>query len=439
MKLPSSSASSSSSNRSASTNKTQSSEKSKSSVRGPTVSKLVSSTVPLPKSTLRRGSSDEKNKYTRAVPAPTSKASKPKRKMTEINEAVSARDYLGGKTARTLPGFSRRGNQSTFEKVDTHDGHTTYLGSGNISDLENCIRDCLSRSRCRSATSHHAPSHEYRHRSLNRASVLEDYSYDGILEPKHHGSHSNHSDYYDRYCRSAEPHHDSHHHHHQHASAHHSSPHHSHRVHHKRADELSLGEIREVNDTLAKYGIPVFSHHPNPHMPHHQQHSVGEILSACQLLMNDPRIASLQRDGSHAVQHVWDQIHNHAGVQNPTPGYASPAVQAVSSRLFHPNQTPYDPVHGVASHLFSQPQYPPPQYPPPQPPPPGPNSSGQSVLSRLFGGGQSSPPPPPPPPPAPYNPGQSAIARLFGGPQNPPPSQFANNFNQYPGNNQHVY
>ncbi|UJR36916.1 hypothetical protein I4U23_029628 [Adineta vaga] len=292
-----------------------------------------------------------------------------------------------------------KNNQSVFEKVDTHDGHATYLGSGTFFDLENCIHDCLSKNRCHTDLTHRSSKYDDPCKSLTRASVLEDYSYDGILEPKHHISHLSHSHYHDYdYCHNRSDHH---------YSDHHQRHHGDYRKH---AADLSLEEIRQVNDSLAKYGIPVFSHHENPHNPHHKPHSVGEIVSACRLLLNEPRLEGLHHNGHQAVQHVWDAIHNHP-MPPPHHGYASPAVQGVASHLFHPNQTPYDPVHGVASHLFGPPHQAPynpgpsgvshfvaPSQPPPYnpgPPPPmqnqlgppqsGPQNSGQSVLSRLFG------------------------------------------------------
>ncbi|CAF0810826.1 unnamed protein product [Adineta ricciae] len=389
-----SSSSSSSSSKSASTVRTKSSEESRPIVRGVGTTKPISG-VTINKSTPRRMSSDEKSKPNRQVSGVGTKPSQSKHKSTGAFTRISARDFINDKSNGRLVSYLKSGksNQSVFEKVDTHDGHTTYLGSGNYCDLEDCIRDCLSKNRCHTDLKYYSSSHDYSSKPLTRASVLEDYSYDGIIEPKHHSSYSSYSHLHDRDYYS-------------HLTDYHCNS-------RKHAGELSLDEIRKVNDHLAKYGIPVFSHHDNPHHSHHSHHkphSVNEIVSACRLILNEPRLAGLHSDGSQAVHHVWDAIHNHPMPQN-NQGYASPAVRGVASHLFPSGQPPYDPVHGVSSHLFGQPQAPPnnpshffapaqplPSYnpgpsvqtypygsPPPPPPQQQQQSSGQSVLSRLLG------------------------------------------------------
>jgi hypothetical protein len=339
--------------------------------------------------------------------------------------------------------------------VNTHGGSPTYLGTGSFSQLEDCIRNCLSHSQSHTDYTNHHIKHDFPQKSLTRASVLEDYSYDGIIAPNHHITHSASS-------------HD-HHHHHQHHFSQHT----------KHAAELSLDEIRQVNDALAKYGIPILSHHEHPDHLYNKPRPVGDIISACQQLLADPLLRS-QRDGLHAVQHAWDNLHYHSPQTNIY-GYASPAVRGVASHLFNPtNQPPYDPVHSVASHLFSQPQqssYNPGQgatsnlfgNPQQNQYNPGPSAvsnlfgnpqqnqynPGQSAVSNLFGNPQQNQYNPGPnaasnpfgnPQQSSSSPGQSVLSRLFSGqPQQQQPQQnfsappFGTSFNQYPGNSQRIY
>jgi len=353
---------------------------------------------------------------------------------------VSARDIENEKPTPLFIPHSQdgRSKQSIFEKVDTHGGGTVYLGSGTSSDLEDCIRNCLARNKPHPDYTYHTTKYSSPYKSLTRASVLEDYSYDGISSLDRHLHHSI-SDYdHDHHIP-----HSSNGHHHPYSDHHHS---HDHRIH---ASELSLDEIRQVNDALTKYGVPVFSHPEHPSSLYNRPRPVGDIISACQQLLADPVLRS-QRDGTHAVQHVWDNLHYHSPQTNMY-GYASPAVRGVASHLFTP-QNPYDPVHGVASHLFPTPQQSPynpapsavshlfsnPQQsaynpapnfaPPPFGNPPPSSSPGQSAISRLFGNPQPS-----------SNPGQSAVGNLFSGQQQQQTSPYGPSYNQYPGNTNYTY
>ena len=331
---------------------------------------------------------------------------------------VSARDVGKGKyptISKLVPVPLDRGpksDQSIFEKVDIRNRRTSYLGSGSFNQLEDCIKDCLARDRRRpekyhSSTNYHSPM-----RSLTRASVLEDYSYDGIITSNHHAHRSS-----DRY------HHSDHHHHHQHGHDHSRS-----------AANLSLTEIRRVNDALAKYGIAVFSHEDHYNNRYRRNHTVGEILSACQLLAEDPTLAAY-KNGPPAVHNVWDHL-QHSQPPSYSGNYGSSAVQGVASHLFNSNnQNSYNPAQNPPSNLYNPP-------PPNQPP----NNAGRNVLANLFSGQpqQSSYPPPPPPPPMnppPSNAGRSVLASLFSGqPQQSsaapsygsPPQQYPNNNNYRP-------
>ena len=310
-----------------------------------------------------------------------------------------------------------KSHQSIFEKVDIRNRRTSFLGSGSYSQLEDCIKDCLARDRRHppqrnhSVTRHYSPS-----RSLTRASVLEDYSYDGIIAPNHHYVPRSRSRYHDLDYH----HHNYHHHHHQ--------PHHT-----RSPVDLSLTEIRHVNDALAKYGIAVFSHEDHHHHGHRRNHSVGNIISACQLLIHDPALAAYT-NGSSAVRNAWDHA-AHAQVPPYPGGYGSPPAQGPGSNFYNPN----NPAQNAPSNPFYPPNnqsaYPPqaPSYPPMNQPP---NNAGRSVLANLFSGQpqQSSYPPPPPPMNQPPNSsGRNVLANLFGQPQQqsyPPPPPM----NQPPNN-----
>ena len=296
---------------------------------------------------------------------------------------VSARDLeISEPTAiYGLRSHKGRGNKSIFEKINLHGGRTTYLGSGSFSRLEDCIQNCLSRDESYSDLINYNTRHSYSYKNLSRASVLDDYSYDGVLSPNYHISIPIRLD-----------HHVSH--------------------HRKHASELSLEEIRQVNDALSKYGIPVFSHSSHHHSA--QPHPVGEVLSVCRQLLSDPSLRS-HGDGQHAVQHVWDNIHYHSP-QTYMSGNAPPPAQG--------GQYPYNQNPGVPPSPYGY-------------PPPGPSGGGQSAISRLFGGPQPNTynpgPSGPPPPAAPYggpppqgSGGGGVLSRLFGGSQpntyNPGPS-----------------
>ncbi|CAF1579386.1 unnamed protein product [Rotaria magnacalcarata] len=262
--------------------------------------------APIPKSK----SPPEKGKTIQDLVKNAQLHSTPKKSTTTYGQ-LSAID-IENEQAHLIPiTNSRNGkkNLSIFEKIDTHSGHSSYLGTGSYSQLVNCISSCLSQDRHDRNLTNHTTKSEYSSKSSKRASVLEDYSYDGITSPNHHVAHRK-----------------------------------------KSAAELSLTEIRQVNDALAKYGIPVFSHQSNPYSPHHPQRNIGDILSACRLLVENPNLAP-NPNGRVAVQHVWESIRHHLPIQT-APDYASPVASAVSSHIFPGSQAPYRPAQSVATHLF---------------------------------------------------------------------------------------
>ena len=253
---------------------------------------------------------------------------------------VSAKEFEHERSTPASNPLNRKGglNQSIFEKIDTHGGGASYLGKGTFVQLEDCIRQCLARDQGHRPASHHP-------KSLTHASVLEDYSYDGLVPSDHHQHHHLHR------SSSAVDH------------AHHRK---------KSAADLSLTEIRHINDALTKYGISVFSHDQHRDDVQHAARPVSDILSACQLLMHEPTLAPY-RNGHAAAQNTWNSMQHAYPAQQPA-GYASPAVRGVASHLFNsPQQTPYDPVHGVASHLFGS-------------SPPNAYNPVQGAASHLFSG-----------------------------------------------------
>lgn len=313
-----------------------------------------------------RGVSDGLSKFAQMFGKQSSTKSEPKQTTTQTLNRVSARDVENENPPLiySTEFQSAKKNQSVFEKVDLHDGHTTYLGTGSFLRLEDCIQDCLSRDKPCIDLTRASASYSYSPICLPRVSMLQDYCYDGILSPSCHVV-----------CPSS-------------CCCCHT------RDQRKSASELCLSDLRQVNDTLSKYGISVHSHNEHDSNPYNRPRPIGDILSACQLLMNDPTLA-LYRRPDQAVQHVWDAMRYSQPYTNYTnvPGYASPAVRSVASHLFNPpNQAPYNPVQSVASQLFSSP----PQIPPNpvqnfvsnpvQNVAPNPPSASQSVLSRLFSG-----------------------------------------------------
>lgn len=384
-------------NTSASSTPTASTPKPKSS--GVNAAKVINA-IAFQRPSARTTSTGQKSNTTRRTPNQTTTASESKRSVIPgLIGRVSARDLevWEPNAVYGLQSHKGRNGKSIFEKIDLHGGRTKYLGSGSICQLEDCMQDCLSRNDSYLNLLDCSTKHSYSYKNLTRASVLDDYSYDGILSPTHHIRIPSSSS-----C---------------HVSR-----------HRKDAAELSLDEIRQVNDALAKYGVPVFSH---PSHPSSQPRPVGDVLSVCQQLLSNPSLRP-HGDGQHAVQHVWDNLHYHSP-QNYMHGYATPAVQNVASHLFPANNPPpHSPVQGAVSHLFGgsqqYPYNPNPGPPPPPPtsgyPPQGSGGSGQSVLSRLFGGGGGGGGPQP----NPYNPGPSAPPPGYGGPPpnfnnpGPPPS-----------------
>ena len=290
-------------------------------------------------------------------------------------KVVSAKDYTKdkystlSKLATATSSSEVRTNQSIFEKIDVHTGRVSRLGVGTYSQLEDCIREHMVINRHRNYRSVSSPKYYSRSKSLTKASVLEDYSYDGILSPTshhHYRSTYHHEPYLNR---------------------------------HKSAANLSLKEIRQINDALARQGISVFSHHEHQHsaVPGHP-HSVGEIISACKLLIEDPTLAAYRQPTS-AVRHVWDHIHQSQALP-PTPPVMNYSSQpstpggGVLSQLFNPPsyQPPYN--APTIANVYNAP--PPAPYPAPlpmppptgysAPPPSGPPAAGRSVLASLFSG-----------------------------------------------------
>lgn len=301
---------------------------------------------------LRVLSSSEESDSARQTTVIALKHKFPSKKPTKKGDVgrVSAKDFDNEKSTPTYHPLRHQDGrqQSIFEKIDTHGGGASYLGKGTFTQLEDCIRQCLARDQGHRPTSHHP-------KSSTHASVLEDYSYDGII-PSHH-PHLHRSN-------SAIDH------------AHHRK---------KSAADLSLTEIRHINDALTKYGISVFSHDQHRDDVQHAARPVSEILSACRLLMHEPTLAPY-RQGPSAVQNTWNSIQHAYPGQQPA-GYSSPALRGVASHLFNPTQqTQYDPVHGVASHLFGSSS-------------PNAYNPVQGVASHLFSG----PPQPQYSPGSPFN------------------------------------
>jgi hypothetical protein len=104
--------------------------------------------------------------------------------------------------------------------------------------------------------------------------------------------------------------------------------------------DLSLVEIRRVNDSLAKYGISVFSQHDLYDGQYRADRTIGDILSACRLIMDSPSLISYNHD-TQATRNVWNKLQNHQVTSNPA-GYGPSVVRSVASHLFNnQNQTSF--------------------------------------------------------------------------------------------------
>jgi hypothetical protein len=79
-----------------------------------------------------------------------------------------------------------------------------------------------------------------------------------------------------------------------------------------------LDDIRQINVALSRSGIPLFPHHDSsyfspisvPHIFPNERHVTGQVVSACRVVDEDPAVIA-SRNGSQAVQNVWNAIRNH--------------------------------------------------------------------------------------------------------------------------------
>ena len=342
-----------------STAKRTSSSKNGSTVANKTVSQLPQA---------YRVNSDEKPKHAHTVHNRTTPSLHLERATPKTYDRISVHDVENEKSTSTyaLQIGHKKPNLSIFEKIDIHDGHSTYLGMGTSSQLENCIRDCLSRRQPYVDSTEYTTRRSYPGKRLTRASIFEDYSYDDILSPSYHLIPSR-----SRYCHFDD--------------------------HKKSAAELSLNEIRQINDALAKYGIPVFSYSDQSNSLPNRPRPIGDILSACRVLLEDPNLRS-HGEGSQAVQQAWNAI-----------SHSQPSI--------NPSTYAPSPIHSVASGPFSSSSR-------------SPQNAVQNVMSTLSNLYRRDP----------YNPIPDAASNPF-----PPQQQhftespFSHAFYQYPGNNPHMH
>ena len=79
-----------------------------------------------------------------------------------------------------------------------------------------------------------------------------------------------------------------------------------------------LDDIRQINVALSRSGIPLFPHRDSsyfspisvPRIFPNERHVTGEVVSACRVVDEDPAVIA-SRNGSQAVQNVWNAIRNH--------------------------------------------------------------------------------------------------------------------------------
>jgi hypothetical protein len=203
-----------------------------------------------------------------------------------INEGDIGTNRPGTGTFITQGGPPRT-QESTFEKVPSHGGPVSYLGTGTFSQFEHCLHECLERERRQTGMTSQITRHEIPSNISAR-----DYCYDQGLPPpsSHNILHSNSSTNFIDYSS-------------------------------RSAGMFTIDDIRHINVALSRNGISLFPYerpfahnsYPSPVPSHYPngRHSSGEVVSACRVVEEDPALL-YNRNGSQAVQNVWNAIQDHA-------------------------------------------------------------------------------------------------------------------------------
>jgi hypothetical protein len=250
----------------------------------------------LPKPVLRRVTPDQQNTYARRVvgdtTTPPTSQPQPKIPGPTVRITEPAIDTDRPTTSTFSRQFSPSGAQeSIFEKVPSH-GPVSYLGTATFSQFEHCLRECLERERRQTGISSHITRQD-----IPAPTSALNYDYDPVSMPSHHGLDPV------------------------------SMPSHQGldpvRVHQfidypsRPTATFVLDDIRQINVALSRSGISLFPYSESyfspisvPHIYPNERHLTGEVVSACRVVDEDPAVIS-SRNGSQAVQNVWNAIRNH--------------------------------------------------------------------------------------------------------------------------------
>lgn len=188
-------------------------------------------------------------------------------------------------TNRSLGGIIPRTNESIFESVPSHGGPVSFLGVGTFSQFEHCLRECLERERARTGIVSQITRQDF-----PPSSSAFDYGYNTFSMPSYH---------------ELDP----------------------VRVHQfidtpsQPTATYGLDDIRQINVALSRSGISLFPYYQTYDRPYfspivptrfypNERHMTGEVVSACRVVDEDPAVLA-SRNGSQAVQNVWNAIRNH--------------------------------------------------------------------------------------------------------------------------------
>ncbi|CAF0895467.1 unnamed protein product [Adineta ricciae] len=237
---------------------------------GGTGSLDIGSDRTFPKPALRRVTPDQQNTYARRLSAdanaPASSIKPPGTGPTvRINEGV---DVANRTIPSRYPAQSNipQGQESTFEKVPSHGGPVSYLGTGTFSQFEHCLRECLERERRRTGI-----TSQITRQDIPSSINVNEYLYDPCISSSsavHPVLHSTISQYCPDYPSQA-------------------------------CGIFTLDDIRHINVALSRSGISLypyqrsFCHEPDPCVTSipcgypNIPPRTGNVVSACRVVEDD--------------------------------------------------------------------------------------------------------------------------------------------------------
>ncbi|UJR09263.1 hypothetical protein I4U23_013509 [Adineta vaga] len=235
----------------------------------------ISSDRTFPKPALRRVTPDQQNSYAKRITnesPTTNSASKP----TPPGPSVRINEGDTVANRPTPPRFTPQSGipserESTFEKVASHGGPVSYLGTGTFSQFEHCLRECLERER-----RHTGIVSQITRQDVPSSTFTNEYDYDPCVPSSSSSSRpiprSSSSHHYPDYPSRA-------------------------------VGTFTLDDIRHINIALSRNGISLFPYErsycrdfdpcstsiPCTTYPN-EQHRNGEVVSACRVVEEDPAL-----------------------------------------------------------------------------------------------------------------------------------------------------